>query len=166
MSDHKVVLALGANLGNRLEALKKAIIKLESCGIRTEAKSRIWETKPWGVTEHPLFLNMCMTARTDLEPIELLCLLKKTEAELGRSAGTRWGPREIDIGIIFFDSLSLKVPKLEIPHPRMHERGFVLRPLTEIAPDMVHPILGKSVAELFEELPNSEKDGMVWISEV
>ncbi|MCD8162987.1 MAG: 2-amino-4-hydroxy-6-hydroxymethyldihydropteridine diphosphokinase [Synergistaceae bacterium] len=122
MSDHKVVLALGANLGNRLEALKKAIIKLESCGIRTEAKSRIWETKPWGVTEQPLFLNMCMTARTDLEPIELLCLLKKTEAELGRSAGTRWGTREIDIDIIYLFRFSVTQGPQAGDPPSAHAR--------------------------------------------
>ena len=136
MSDHKVMLALGSNLGNRLDILKRAVARLAGAGIHIEAKSRVWETKPWGVTDQPLFLNMCAAVRTELEPLELLCLLKKTEAELGRSAGMRWGPREIDIDIIFFDSLSLKDPKLTVPHPRMHERGFVLKPLMEIAPEM------------------------------
>lgn len=166
MSDHRVMIALGSNLGNRLDNLKRAIAKLEGCGIRTEAKSRAWETKPWGVTDQPLFLNMCMAVRTELEPPALLCLLKKIEAEIGRSAGKRWGPREIDIDIIFFDALSFEAPQLTIPHPRMHERGFVLRPLAEIAPDMTHPILEKSVAALLAELPASEMDGMVWISEI
>ena len=166
MSDHSVMVALGSNLGNRLDNLKRAIAKLESCGIRTEAKSRVWETKPWGVTDQPLFLNMCMAVRTELEPPALHCLLKKIEAEVGRSAGMRWGPREIDIDIIFFDSLSFEAPQLAIPHPRMHERAFVLRPLAEIAPDITHPILKKSVAALLAELPPSEMDGMVWISEI
>ena len=165
MSDHKVMLALGSNLGNRLDILKRAVARLAGAGIHIEAKSRVWETKPWGVTDQPLFLNMCAAVRTELEPLELLCLLKKTEAELGRSAGMRWGPREIDIDIIFFDSLSLKDPKLTVPHPRMHERGFVLKPLMEIAPEMIHPLFEKSVAELYDELPSSERDGMVWISE-
>ena len=84
MSDHKVMLALGSNLGNRLDILKRAVARLAGAGIHIEAKSRVWETKPWGVTDQPLFLNMCAAVRTELEPLELLCLLKKTGARTFR----------------------------------------------------------------------------------
>ncbi|MEG1602162.1 MAG: 2-amino-4-hydroxy-6-hydroxymethyldihydropteridine diphosphokinase [Cloacibacillus sp.] len=164
MSDHKVFLALGSNLGNRLEMLKRTVSKLRALGLSIEAKSRVWETEPWGVTDQPLFLNMCVAARTELEPVELLTLLKSTESEMGRTAGRHWGPREIDIDIIFYDDVVFCEEKLQIPHRYMQERDFVLLPLSEIAPDMVHPLLGKSVRRLLEELEGA-KSG-TWISEI
>ena len=164
MSEHAVTLSLGSNLGNRLGMLRSALAKLEEGGVTITAASRVCETKPWGVTEQPLFLNICAKALTRLAAEDLLFLLKKTEAELGRSAGERWGPREIDIDIIFFDSLRFESEEMAIPHPRMHERGFVLAPLAEIAPDDVHPVLKKSVKELYDALPDSEKEGMTWIT--
>ena len=99
MSDKRIFLALGSNLGNRLEHLKSALKYLETHGVRIEAKSRVWETAPWGVTDQPAFLNMCAAARTTLDPFALLRLLKNAEAELGRSESWRWGPREIASGL-------------------------------------------------------------------
>ena len=96
----------------------------------------------------------------------LLRLLKNAEAELGRSESWRWGPREIDIDIIFFGSLVMNDPKLTIPHPYMHERAFVLKPLSEIAPDEEHPVSHKTVSEMLAELPTSELEEMVWITEI
>ncbi len=164
MSEHIVYLALGSNLGNRLEMLKKALCRLQNRGIETKAKSRVWETEPWGVEDQPLFLNMCAAVRTELEPVELLTLLKSTEAELGRLSGKRWGPREIDIDIIFYDDLCFCEDKLQIPHPRMNERGFVLLPLSEIAPEFVHPRLNKTVSQLLTEL--APKEDSIWISAI
>ena len=166
MSDKRIFLALGSNLGNRLEHLKSALKYLETHGVRIEAKSRVWETAPWGVTDQPAFLNMCAAARTTLDPFALLRLLKNAEAELGRSESWRWGPREIDIDIIFFGSLVMNDPKLTIPHPYMHERAFVLKPLSEIAPDEAHPVSHKTVSEMLAELPASELEEMVWITEI
>lgn len=166
MPDKKIYLSLGSNLGDRLLMLKSALKALISGGLTIEAKSRVWETKPWGVTEQPPFLNMCAAARTELEPFELLRLVKAAEAEVGRSENIRWGPREIDIDIILYDSLILDDPKLTIPHRNMHERGFVLRPLAEIAPQELHPLMKKSVADLLAALPPAERDGMVWITAI
>lgn len=164
MSEHKVYLALGSNLGNRLELLKRALTRLRCMGIEITAKSRVWETEPWGVKDQPLFLNMCAEIKTELEPVELLTLLKSTESQLGRTAGKRWGPREIDIDIIFFDDAVFAEDKLQIPHPRMGERDFVLRPLCEIAAEKEHPQLHKTVQQMLDELDNKEE--AVWISTI
>ena len=166
MFDHKVFFSLGSNIGNRLMSLSAALDRLCSCGVAITAKSRIWETAPWGVTDQPRFLNICAEARTDLAPDALLALVKDIELALGRTVSRRWGPRKIDIDIIFYDSLIYESTALTIPHPRMHERGFVLLPLSEIAPSYVHPRLGLSVAELVEKIPQGEKDEMVWVSEI
>ncbi len=166
MSDSKVFLALGSNLGNRLEELKSALKYLENHGVRVNAKSRVWETPPWGKKDQPAFLNMCVEAGVSLDPSGLLALLKKAEADLGRREGTRWGPREIDIDIIFFESLVMREPGLTIPHPRMRERAFVLKPLSEIAPDAEYPVTRETVGEMLSALPLSELRGMVWITEI
>ncbi|OUO93979.1 2-amino-4-hydroxy-6-hydroxymethyldihydropteridine diphosphokinase [Cloacibacillus sp. An23] len=166
MSDKRIFLAFGSNLGNRLEHLKAALKYLEEHGVRIESKSRVWETAPWGETDQPAFLNMCASARTDLDPFALLRLLKNAEADLGRRESSHWGPREIDIDIIFFGSLVMNDQKLTIPHPYMHERGFVLKPLSEIAPDEEHPVSHKTVSEMLSELPKAELENMVWISEI
>lgn len=166
MSDNKVYLSLGSNLGNRLEMLKTAVKYMQSRGLAVEKKSRVWETPPWGLKGQPPFLNMCISAWTGLEPFALLRMLKNIEADMGRSKTIRWGPREIDIDIILFGSLILNDQKLTIPHPHMHERAFVLKPLAEIAPDAVHPTLRADAATLLGRLPSSETEGMVWISEI
>ena len=166
MSDKKIFLSLGSNLGNRLVHLKAALKYLASHGVMIESKSRVWETAPWGRTDQPAFLNMCVAARTTLDPFGLLRLLKNAEAEVGRNESFRWGPREIDIDIIFFGSLVLNDPKLTIPHPYMHERAFVLKPLSEIAAEEEHPVTHRTVSEMLEALPESELKDMVWISDI
>ena len=110
------------------------------------------ETEPWGITEQPKFINMAIKVKTDLEPGELLELLKKIESETGRQPGTRWGSRAIDLDILFYDDLIFKTVDLEIPHPAIAEREFVLKPLAEIAPDSVHPVLKKSIRELLDNI--------------
>ncbi len=166
MSDTRIFLALGSNLGNRLEHLKSALKYLEASGISIEAKSRVWEKAPWGKADQPAFLNMCVCARTELAPLALLRLLKNAEADLGRAESQHWGPREIDIDIIFFGSLVMNAPQLTIPHPYMLERGFVLKPLSEIAPDEEHPVAHKTVLESLTNLPDGALKDMVWISKI
>lgn len=166
MSEHNVILSLGSNLGNRMKKLRAAVLYLSTSGLTLTAKSRVWETKPWGVADQPLFLNMCVAAKTELEPLPLMELLKEGEAVLGRTKSRRWGPREIDIDIIFYDNLIAATPELTIPHPHVHERAFVLLPMAEIAPDARHPISGKSVKEMLDALPESEKKGMIWITPI
>lgn len=147
MMDHTVYLTLGSNLGNRLANLKNAIANLTP-QMDVKKKSPVYETPPWGYADQPPFLNQCVMANTYLDPESLLGHLKRLETALGRETSFENGPRLIDIDILFYDDLILNTPPLVIPHPRLHTRGFVLVPLNDIAPDLVHPVLGKPVSEL------------------
>ena len=147
MENHIVYLALGSNLDDRLANLKQAITGL-SPQMEVKAKSRVYETPPWGYTEQPMFLNQVIKANTYLEFEPLLKHIKRLEIALGRTPSFKNGPRLIDVDILFYDDLVLNTASLVIPHPHMHERGFVLLPLMDIAPDLVHPVHKKSVREM------------------
>lgn len=142
-----VYLALGTNLGDRPANLRAAIKALPP-EIEVVAESKIYETRPWGVENQPDFLNMAVKCETDLDAESLLKRLKQLELQLGREQSFRWGPRLIDLDILFYDELTFQSETLTIPHPHLHERAFVLVPLADIAPDFVHPILKKTVKEL------------------
>lgn len=148
---HTVYLALGTNLGDRPTNLRAALAALAP-QVRVQAESRIYETPPWGFVDQPAFLNMAARAETNLPPADLLAFLKQLETSLGRQPTFRNGPRLIDIDILFYDDLILNTPPLVIPHPRLHERDFVLVPLADIAPDFVHPLLRQPVRALLHAL--------------
>lgn len=147
MEEHVVYLALGSNIGNRAANLKEAIASLAP-QMEVKAKSDVYETPPWGFADQGKFLNQVLRAETYLKPEQLLKHLKRLEVALGRKPSFQNGPRLIDIDILFYDDLVLYSPALMIPHPHMHERGFVLVPLMDIAPDFVHPVQKKSIREL------------------
>ena len=151
----QVYLALGTNLGEREANLKRALRALPP-QFEIGAVSRLYETAPAYLLNQPAFLNIAVEGRTALLPLELLAHLQQIEQQMGRERLIRYGPRTIDLDIIFYDDLVLDSLELTIPHPRMHERGFVLRPLAELAPDLVHPVLKQSVRELLANLPAEE----------
>ena len=150
MKEHIVYLALGSNLGNRLENLKQAIVSLTP-QLEVKSKSQVYETPPWGYEDQPKFLNQVIKAETYLDPERLLKHLKRLEVALGRKNSFPNGPRSIDMDLLFYDDLVLNKPSLVLPHPRLHERAFVLLPLMDIAPDLVHPVTGKTVREMAEQ---------------
>lgn len=147
MDTHTVHLALGSNLDNRAANLKQAIASLPP-QMEVREKSHIYETPPWGHTDQPSFLNQVVRGETYLDPGHLLKHIKRLELALGRKPSFQYGPRLIDIDILFYDDLVLDTQELVIPHPRLHERGFVLLPLMDVSPDLVHPVLKRTVSEL------------------
>ncbi len=157
-----IYLALGTNLGERARNLENALAKL-SARVTIMRRSMIYETEPWGISEQPRFLNQVVEAETELEPDALLDFLKQTERAMGRTRGIRFGPRVIDLDILFYEDRVIEQRRfngtsLRIPHPRLHERRFVLVPLAEIAPNLIHPKFGVSIRELLARLPD---DGSV-----
>jgi 2-amino-4-hydroxy-6-hydroxymethyldihydropteridine diphosphokinase len=148
-----VVIALGSNLGDRLANLRAAVAELKQRGVVVERCSSVWETEPVPPGQ-PFFLNAVLVSETGIEPLALLSLLKAIEREMGRTEGRRWGPRPIDLDILFYDDLRMDTEALTIPHPRIAERAFVLAPLAEVVTGPL-PVLGRSAAELLAKLAAS-----------
>jgi 2-amino-4-hydroxy-6-hydroxymethyldihydropteridine diphosphokinase len=140
-------LSLGSNLGDREALLKDALQRLEAAGVRVVRKSSIHKTEPQDLREQPWFLNMAVEVETELLPLELLAAIRTIETEMGRQRTIPKGPRTIDIDILFYGNLIIATRDLEIPHPRLTQRSFVLDPLSEIAPDLRHPVTGQSIRE-------------------
>jgi 2-amino-4-hydroxy-6-hydroxymethyldihydropteridine diphosphokinase len=145
--EEPIFLGLGTNLGDREANLRTAKGKLSS-QVKIVKESPIYVTPPWGYEDQPDFLNQVIQVTTSLEPVSLLFFLKAVEDEMGREATFRYGPRLIDLDILFYGQRVIREESLQIPHPRLHERAFVLVPLHDIAPDFVHPVLNESIYAL------------------
>lgn len=156
-----VYLALGSNLGDKLQHLKDAIARLPKAGLEVAAVSSVYETKAMYKTDQPDFYNIVLEARTAVLPRVLLRRMQAIERELGRRRVVANGPRTIDIDILMYGRFVIRAIDLEVPHPRMEERRFVLEPLAEIAPSLRHPVSKRSMAELLA----ATKDQPVWKTE-
>jgi 2-amino-4-hydroxy-6-hydroxymethyldihydropteridine diphosphokinase len=144
-----VFLGLGSNLGNREENLYFALSLIGEKAGRVLVHSSLYETEPWGFETENLFLNMVVKVQTTSDPLTLLEVLLGIEKTMGRIRSTvNYSSRIIDIDVLFYDDITLDLKNLKIPHPHLHERRFVLEPLSEIAPDFVHPVFKKSVSSL------------------
>lgn len=153
-----VLLSLGSNVGDRYENINKAIEKLSQDGIIYNLKtSKFYETEPVGYKEQGWFLNCSVSGYTNLDSIELFKKCKEIEKELGRKKRARWHEREIDIDILLYSDLIFHSDLLTIPHPRMHERKFVLVPSAEIAPNAIHPLLHSTIKDLLEKCQDNSK---------
>lgn len=148
---HNAFIGLGSNIGNKKQNLEEAIEFMNIETTRVIKLSNFYTTKPVGYTEQDDFLNCAVEIKTLLTPKELIEFLLNIEKELRRERIVRWGPRTIDLDVLLYDDIITSLEEIIIPHPRMHERLFVLKPLSDIAPYMMHPILNKRIIELEEE---------------
>lgn len=146
-----VFLSLGSNVGNRAANLASAFQHIQKEIGKVAKKSHLYETEPWGNKDQDAFYNQVIMVNTTLEPRDILAAITKIERAMGRERSEKWGPRIIDIDILFYGKRVIRDKGLEIPHPDLHKRGFILAPLLEIAPDYVHPILSKQIDELYME---------------
>lgn len=156
-STHLAYIGFGSNIGDRLTHIQNAIHALSKTeGITLQKISAVYKTDPVGYEAQAHFLNGVAAIQTDLPPLSLLHTLKDIEIAIGRKHRIRWGPREIDLDILIYGDLCLQTEKLVIPHPEMHLRRFVLVPLAEIVPDLVHPVFQETVQTLLERLEDEK----------
>jgi 2-amino-4-hydroxy-6-hydroxymethyldihydropteridine diphosphokinase len=155
---HIAYIGIGSNLGDKLHHCEKAISEiLKIDRHQLLAKSSFFKTEPVGYTSQDWFINGVIKIETDLDPSELLRTLKTIEAQLGRTETFRWGPRAIDLDILFFDDIQIQTGELKIPHPLIQDRKFVLIPLAEIDRHLIHPVLKKTVQELLNDLQEDQE---------
>ncbi len=151
----RIYLSLGSNIGDRETNLRKAVERLESLDVHVLRASRIYETEPVDYVDQAWFLNQVVEAETALFPMQLLTRTARVERELGRTRTVPKGPRTLDIDILFYGDAVVRTARLELPHPRLAQRRFVLAPLAEIAPDLRHPVTRLSVRQMLESAPPS-----------
>ena len=147
-----IYLSLGSNLGDREARLRDAVARLEEAELHVLRRSRVYETEPQDVKDQNWFLNAVVEAETELFPMQLLACTQRIERELGRQRAQPGGPRSIDLDILLYGSFQIHTPRLEIPHPRMAVRRFVLEPLAELAPALCDPLTGRTVREMLREV--------------
>ncbi|MGQ9647020.1 MAG: 2-amino-4-hydroxy-6-hydroxymethyldihydropteridine diphosphokinase [Thermodesulfobacteriota bacterium] len=154
---HIAYIGIGSNLGDKVDQCESAIAEiLKVDQNKLLAKSSYFKTKPVGYADQGWFINGAIKIETELEPLQLLRNLKRIESQLGRQETVRWGPRTIDLDILFFDDRAIRTDELQIPHPLAQERQFVLVPLAEIDPGLIHPVLRKSIGELLDDIKEDQ----------
>lgn len=154
---HIAYIGIGSNMGDKVSQCEKGIREiLKVDRHKLLARSSFFSTRPIGVTDQDWFVNGVIKIETELDPFELLRSLKAIETHLGRVETPRWGPRPIDLDLLFFDEEQIQTDELQIPHPRLQERQFVLIPLVEIEPTLLHPVLQKTVGQLLERLKEDQ----------
>jgi 2-amino-4-hydroxy-6-hydroxymethyldihydropteridine diphosphokinase len=151
-----IYLSLGSNIGNREDHLRAAVERLGPAGVRVLRASPLYETEPVDYTAQPWFLNQVVEAETELFPLQLLKVTQRIERELGRVRSVPKGPRTVDIDILFYGRAVVHTERLEIPHPRLAERRFVLAPLADLAPDLRHPLTKLTVREMLAAAPEAQ----------
>jgi len=155
---YRVFVGLGSNRGERQKFLNRAAAELKILGeTRIVWASSVYDTEPYGKTDQEHFLNAVVEMETRLKPEELFVACQNIERDLGRTSTERWGPREIDIDILIYDGVVFENAALKVPHPDLEQRKFVLVPLREIAPDLVHPVSGMTIEELSAVCPDSSR---------
>ena len=159
MKGIKIYLSLGSNLGDRLSYIKEACKNIESKVGKISSRSGLYETLAVGVTDQPNFINQVIEVESSLDPDSLLHILQQIENNLGRKRIEHWGPRTIDIDILFYGEEIIRSKSLEIPHPEAINRLFVLLPMNDIAPNYLHPSENQSIVNLVQKIPNK---GQVW----
>lgn len=160
----EIILHIGSNKGDRVQHLELTINLIETHLNPIKKKSKVFETEAWGIKNQPPFLNQVLIVSSFLKPLQLLKRLQKIEAIIGKEKEFHWGPRNIDIDILFIGDLIINEDRLVIPHPLMAQRKFVLVPLVEIYPDKMHPISGKTAAQLLAECEDGLK--VIELSEI
>lgn len=160
----QVFVGMGSNLGDRTATLRAACERMLQLGIKILDVSSLYESKAVGYTSPNPFLNAVVSIETTMQPLELLLSLKQIEKEAGRLKSVGYADRPLDLDVLFYGSLVLRTDALELPHPRAHERGFVLIPATELAPEFHHPVMNMRLKELLSHL-NFEQEGICCIQD-
>jgi len=150
-----VYISSGSNLGDKKANILKAIDKIKSSNIEVLCLSSFYKTKPYGYQDQDDFYNIVMKIKTNHSPQNLLKLCLEIEKDMGRTRTIKWGPRTIDLDLLFFDKKIINTKELVIPHPDLHNRDFVLKPLLEISPQLVHPVFKKTIQDFLKNLPSS-----------
>jgi 2-amino-4-hydroxy-6-hydroxymethyldihydropteridine diphosphokinase len=151
-----VYIGLGSNLGDRVAYLREAVQRLRAI-VKVEKASRLYVAAPLGYVRDDAFVNAVIQARTTLKPMELLQMMQSIEIAMGRRPGVQFGPRPIDLDMLFYDSVQIETRKLTVPHPLISQRAFVLKPLAEIAPNLMHPVLYYTVAQLLQDADDTNQ---------
>jgi 2-amino-4-hydroxy-6-hydroxymethyldihydropteridine diphosphokinase len=156
MKEHSVYIGLGSNLGDRVENLRDAVHRLGAI-IHVEQVSQLYVAAPLGYVRDDAYINAALHGRTTMTPMDLLGMMQSIETAMGRRPGVQYGPRPIDLDMLFYDSIQMETLKLTIPHPRLAERAFVLKPLADIAPNLMHPVLYYTVTQLLQDAEDAEQ---------